>query len=260
MRPRFAIAAFFTVLFFAFAANSALAEDDPQTRFSRAGELYMQDKPEEAAALYQTLLDEGYSGTELHYNAATAYLRAGKAGEAAWNFERALLWEPDCADCKTNYDKLRELQKDKVVLEANAAETKDSVTDAFLSSVSLGTLTALFTLFWIPFIAALIAVRFVRRERLRVALVLIAVTAFLGVLGSAALREIKLTEYENVVRAVVMNPEVAVRKGPNTNFDTAFTVHEGLVVRLGESMEDWRQIFLENGLHGFVPQESLKKI
>ncbi len=236
----------------------ALADDDAQARFSKANDLVMKDKAAEAVTVYQSLLDEGYGGAALHYNAGTAYLQAGKLGEAAWNFERALMLDPDCSDCKANYDKLKEMQKDKVVLSAN--EAKATSEDGFLASVPLASLTAFFTVFWVLFVVSVLAVRFVKGERPRVALILLATTALLASVGLGALREIKLDEYENVTRAVVMKDEVSVRKGPNANFDEAFTVHEGLVVKLGETMEDWRQVFLENGLHGFVPQQSLKPL
>ena len=60
--------------------------------------------------------------------------------------------------------------------------------------------------------------------------------------------------------AVVLAEEVAVLKGPNINYPEAFKVHEGLKVKLGEQVEDWRQVWLDNGLNGYVPQSDLGEI
>jgi tetratricopeptide (TPR) repeat protein len=243
-------------------ARPLLAQSDPSTPealFAKAYEHSVKGELEEALPLYEELIRQLPADPKVLYNAGSADLRAGHLGKAVLYLERAVSLEPDCADCVYNLNKARELQQDRVIGEQKSAADAVS-TDTLMDSLSEAGLAIAFLIAHILLALLMLARRLTRQERSRFAVSLMLAIALAVDLGLGGLLALKVYGYEARPRAVVMDAELAVRKGPNPNYPEAFTVHEGLVLRLGERVEDWRQVWLDNGLNGYVPSASLAAI
>src|SRR5690606_34288434 len=73
-----------------------------QGSFNQANELYQQEKYQEAIQVYEQILDNGQHSVELYYNLGNAYYKVNKIAPAIYNYEKALLLEPNNADVKNN--------------------------------------------------------------------------------------------------------------------------------------------------------------
>ena len=67
-----------------------------------AMKLFSEAKYQESAEVYQKLIDQGFGGERLLYNAALAYYKSGQYAKAILLSYRALLWNPNCLKCKQN--------------------------------------------------------------------------------------------------------------------------------------------------------------
>ena len=250
----------FSALFLFGAAASAEGAFDKEDTFKKANELTMKGDALAALPYYEDLIRRIPGDPDLLYNAGTANLMAGKLGPAVLHLERALAVDPDCKDCRINLERALEMQKDSVIVKPTEDMERGAALDQFLKDAGLDGLAAVFLIIHLSLFAMFIARRFSKALRLRFALTLIIVCLFVAYAFSAGLLGLKLHRYENEHYSVVMNEEVIVRKGPNPNYPEAFRVHEGLKIRQGELVEDWRRIWLPNGLNGYVPENDLGKI
>ena len=72
-----------------------------QDAFDAANAAYADGRYEEAAAMYQTLLDEQPDAT-LYYNLGNARFKQGELAQAILNYERALRLKPNYKDAQYN--------------------------------------------------------------------------------------------------------------------------------------------------------------
>ena len=62
---------------------------------------------------------------------------------------------------------------------------------------------------------------------------------------------------EGTRRAVVLGDAVDVLAGPGQNNASLFTVHAGLTLEVRAERQEWIQVSLPNGLHGWIPRDAL---
>ncbi len=230
--------------------------DDPQVRFDEANRLSTAGKNAEAIDIYEKLISEGWEGANLYYNLGTTLLKSGDLGRGVWRLEQALQMNPDCDDCRVNLEQAAKQQKDKVIVEAKTQDGGLSL-DGLMHSMSLDGFAMVFLPFWLLFFASIWSWRWFKSERARFLSGLMGLLFFLGALLGGGLFLAKTYAYEDQRYAVVLDQEAEVRTGPNLNFESSLKVHTGLKVRLGEKVEDWRQIWLENGLNGYLMESQL---
>src|SRR5690606_32879472 len=85
-----------------------------QASFDKANELYKQDKFEEAAQLYEEILEGGQHSAEVYFNLGNAYYKLNKVAPAIYNYERALLLEPNNKNVQTNLKFARNMTIDEI--------------------------------------------------------------------------------------------------------------------------------------------------
>ncbi len=248
-------------LVFAFSFSGTLwALDDTESVWKEAGESYLKDNFDDAAQKWQSLVDLGYGGADLHYNLGCAYQQSGRLGYAILNYEKALGFDSDCTDCRENLRLANRVQLDQVVKNEGEAEDTRGVLERVVQDGHVNTFTFIFLPLFLALWLVVILRRFAKGESRRFALNLVATILLVSVLVSGGLLTWKVYGFEKHSYAVLLQHEVEIKEGPNANFKTLFSIHEGLKLRLGEEVEDWTQVWLENGLNGYVPKSYLGNI
>jgi len=232
---------------------------DAEKLWKDASEAYLKDDYKSAAAIWQDLVNDGHNGADLQYNLACAYHRAGKLGYAVLNYEKALADDSDCADCRTNLELALKLQRDQVVKDENTLDER-GVLEKLMQDSQADTFAYVFLPIFLIACFSILLRRFVKSDSRRFAMNIVIAVFCLASLLSGSLLAWKVFHYEKQAYAVVIAEESTVKEGPDANFKTLFTVHEGLKVRLGETVDDWRQIWLENGLNGYLPASDIGEI
>lgn len=78
-----------------------------------ADSAYIKENYQEAASLYEKVLEEGHS-SEVYYNLGNCYYRLEKIGPAVLNYERALLLNPGDGNIRHNLELARSKTLDKI--------------------------------------------------------------------------------------------------------------------------------------------------
>jgi len=237
-----------------------LVAQDAKTRFEQAYDLAVKGEADKALAEFESLLALAPMDVDLLYNAGTTALKANKLGKSVLYLERALVSDPRCQDCRVNLERANERQQDRVIVRQTEEQSEAASLDGLMNGLRLDLLAWTFVV--IHALAAMVWLirRFSRGERLRFTLVLVLAGLGLFWLASGSLLLLKVHGYEAQRHGVILTPETPVREGPNLNHPSTFSVHEGLKVRLGERVEDWRQVWLQNGLNGYVPERDIEEI
>ncbi len=95
---------FLVFCFFMTGQHSALASDSSLDIFSSANEAYYKNHLENAAKLYQQLLDSGMVNGHLNYNLGNVAYREGHSGEAILDYKKALRLIPRDPDVRANLE------------------------------------------------------------------------------------------------------------------------------------------------------------
>lgn len=224
--------------------EAALAYDSAQ--YQRTIEAY-----EQIAAQYGV-------NPNLYYNLGNAYYKSQNYSKAILNYERCLLYDPSNDDAQQNLELARLQCVDKIEsIEPMFFVTWSNAIRNMLSCDGWGTLG---TCFLSLFLIGLAAYFFGRRTALRkvgfYGAIISVILCFVCIHYAGAQRDHILNrEY-----AVVMTPSVIVRASPAESGTQLFTIHEGLKVRVRETLSGWSEIELSDGNVGWMPSEGLEVI
>ena len=111
---RFYIIIFLTALFATTTGNMTAAERELDSMWDRANTMYINADYTGAIAVYDSILNSGYSSTKLYYNLGNAYFKAGQNGKAIVYYNKALALSPTDADTKYNLAVANSFVKDEI--------------------------------------------------------------------------------------------------------------------------------------------------
>lgn len=224
----------------------------------QAEQLYREGKYQEAAELYQKILDGGQESAELYYNLGNACYKMGENTRAIINYERALLLDPADGMARYNLRKARQAVVDKIDVLPELFLVrwyKELVT--CLSADQWGYVSVgMFMLFLV--MAALFF--YSGRVGIKKTGFIVGIIAFVLTLSAvffAMKQERRMTVRDE---AVVVTPSVTVKGAPDLSGTDLFLIHEGLKVRVVGQLGDWYNIRLADGNEGWVAKSDLEKI
>jgi hypothetical protein len=227
--------------------------DEAELLFRQANDAFLAGHYDEAQALYHRLIDAGFGTADVHYNLGCAALKAGRIGEAVLAFERALRLDPGHEDARANLEAALSRNVDELV----GADAGRPFFERLARRLPYRFVAWGFVATWALFFLSLLLRRL---APIRWAATLAASLGGLGVVVLGLLLA-DLTWYRDLVhRAVVVAEAASVRKGPSPRFETAFEVHQGLVVRHLETDGPYVRVRLANGLEGWIRRTDVEAV
>lgn len=256
MKVRSYIAAVFAAIILL--SSSVLAGQSTNETMYRANELYEKKDYPAAKELYIRLVEQNYQSPELYYNLGNTFYRLGQTGYAVLYYEKALRLAPNDEDIIHN---LR-------FANYHAADRIDVVPELFivryyralLGLFSVNGWTMLSFLLYLLLIISGVMLLFRKPEKagkpLRVGVWIAAVMLLL--LLSILFLRIQYDSNENF--AVLVEPAATVKTAPDGQSKDAFIVHEGIKMRMDDSVEGWVKIVLADGKTGWIEKGVIRKI
>ena len=206
-----------------------------QDAFDAANAAYADGRYEEAAAMYQTLLDEQPDAT-LYYNLGNARFKQGELAQAILNYERALRLKPNYKDAQYNLAFAQSRITDNIVeqdffLSSWARTVRNSLSERTWWSTSIGL-----------FICALIALLlfllgrelWLRKTAFHVAWIALLFSLIAG-LNAGSLHQRNTLRNEAIITQGVVN----VKSSPARSGTDLFTIHAGTKVTIRETLGEW---------------------
>jgi hypothetical protein len=181
-----------------------------------------------------------------------------KVAPAIYNYEKALVLNPDDAEIKNNLKFAQKLAIDEVkeLPKVGFSKMIHDVTSTFHYNtwawISVG-LSVLFLLFFIGYYFSQIALT------KRIFFFGMFVLLFLMLICvSAAISE--KNDFENERPAIVFTEMVFVKSEPQKASTTVLTLHEGTKVFVQETLENWKKIQLTDGSEGWIEKTAIKEV
>nr|WP_295876008.1 tetratricopeptide repeat protein [uncultured Chitinophaga sp.] len=221
----------------------------PQQRFDAANSLYQQSKFTEAAAAYQQLIDEGYNIKALYFNAGNAYYKAGKTGQAVFNYEKALQLAPRDEAAKHNLA-LANQKVSGFVDELPLVFFQQWWRQLQQLHKPNGWAVGCILLFWLA-IAGIMLNTFLpgwKNKFLRwgnYALGTLFVLYLVMAIDTYAVAN-------NHQTGIITQSNIKVKTAPDDNSKDAFEVQEGMKVHIADATKDYCKISLADGKTGWI--------
>ncbi|MBZ0264160.1 tetratricopeptide repeat protein [bacterium] len=219
---------------------------------------YRKGEYENAIEAYRIVLDSGYTGGKILYNLGNAFYKNGDLAEAILYYERALRERPHDHDVRHNLELARTQTVDKIESPPRLPIWKwvDALRDLVAPRVLAwwswiwASITALF-------FAAILLLRFHKHVRLLKTAVWISLIIFLL---PASLLTLRVITDRGPEQAIVMTEKIVVRSAPDPGASEVFHLHEGTKVTILKSLEDYREVQLEDGRQGWLRRQVVATI
>lgn len=230
----------------------------PADVFQRGNELYRGGSFEKAIREYEQILKEGYVSAPLYFNLGNTYYRLGKVAPAILSYERAARLDPNDPDIEHNLT----LANFKIV------DRIESLPDFFLlkwlrdlqSYFSLTASVSFFLLCWILFFLSLALFFMLKAPGLLRTLRWVAVVSGVLLVPSTAVLLAQVVASRSHDEAILMEKVITAKTSPDEQSVDAFVVHEGLKVKVGDSVGDWVKITLADGKVGWIRADQCERI
>ena len=240
-----------------------------QTDFDEANAAYADGRYEEAAALYQSILNgnsvrtlSGEAGLSsaseavVYYNLGNARFKQGELAQAILNYERALRLNPNHKDAKYNLAFAQSRITDNIVeqdffLSAWVRAIRNQLRERTWVSLSI--------VLFILALAGILLFLLGREPWLRKTAFH---TAWIALLFSliAGLNAVSLHN-RNTLRneAIITQGVVNAKSSPDRSGTGLFTLHEGTKVTIRETLGEWCNIRVGNN-EGWIKQQNMERI
>ncbi|MFT5207038.1 MAG: tetratricopeptide (TPR) repeat protein [Candidatus Omnitrophota bacterium] len=231
------------------------AQQNYETDFSEAVQLYKQNKFDQSAEKLNALLEQGVQTANIYYNLGNAKYKAGLIGEAIWSYERARVLAPRDKDIRWNLETAKESATKRIryhdpILTLDQLNSKVN----YLASreIAISFTGAILLLCALALLYVLIAPL---RGFLRgLAMLDLCVILLISVPLMARMRVLQSD------LSIVQEREVYVRYGPDDSNTKAYLLQEGSEVSIEEESKNWFFIRFGEAQSGWVPKESLLRI
>ena len=238
--------------------NCTMSAQTPDDAFNRGNELYRAGKYQEAAKEYESVLTQGKVSAELYFNLGNTYYREKQLALAILSYERAAQLHPNDPDIEHNLKLVYLKTVDRI----------EPVPEMFLvqwlhtigSLAPPPTVRALFIFCWILLFGSLATMYLVQRPAvLRAVRMLFFISCALAALCAAMLG---IQSFQDTAqdKAIIIAQTVTAKSSPDAKAVDAFVIHEGVKVKLTDSVGEWVKVTLVDGKIGWIPSEQCERI
>ena len=229
-----------------------------QSAFENANKLYQEEKYQEAAQTYESILNSGKQSAEIYFNLGNCYYKLHKIAPSIYNFEKALQLSPNDEEIKNNLDFARKMALDdiKIIPKVGFHKLISDFTSKYYYDtwawIAVG-LAFGFLLFFLGYYFS--STTFKKRlffTGMFVLIVGILVSTFSGIY------EKNRTESERP--AIVFVESVPLKGEPKVNAPETTTIHEGTKVYVLESTSNWKKVELTDETTGWLETSAIKEL
>lgn len=225
----------------------------PEQLYTDAAKAYDAGRFQQAAATYDSLIQQGYHNAQAYFNLGNAYFRAGQVGYAIWAYRVAQRYAPRDPDITANLTVARLAARDRIesLPPGFWKQVWQSVSNVLTFEEGAWLVTGSWCTLWL-LIAGWLFLRRQRRwwgtgVRFVGTIWLLAALVF----GGRYLQE------HNTTHAVVVAAQTQAKSGPGEEFDDVFEGHAGLECTVRGQQNHYMLVELANGRVGWVHESDL---
>lgn len=234
------------------------AESNPDSLLNKANELYSKSMFDEAASVYQQLIDSGYRNDFVYFNLGNAFFKLNRLPNAILNYERAYLLNPKDEDIEFNLEYARTFTLDRIeplpeffaIVWYRQLRSMLSSNGWAIISITLFALTlSLIIIFWFS----------VKSSTKRLSFAAIILTVLLMITALVFSKQ-ERDRVMNRNQAIIFQQVVAVKSSPGETGKDIFILHAGTKVKVLKTLGEWVEIRIADGNKGWVQSIAVELI
>ena len=230
--------------------QSIAQEKDVLSQVSLANELYHEKNYQEAAKIFESLINQGEVNGYIYYNLGNTYMRIGNKGNAILNYVRAKSLLPRDENLDANLRYAISKTQDQLSLPNGGL-----VSEIFfwIDSITLIEHFKLLIFFNIIFWFICIGSLYFRKpswESLKKSFMTILILTFIS-----TWMKYYLSSNQRV--GVITDRKVDVKSDRNNQNVTLFELHEGAIITVGQQDGGWAHILIDKDKTGWVKTKSI---
>lgn len=248
------------ILIFLPVLDSFCSNIKPSELFETANQKYETGDYDSAIKLYSQLVGNGNNvNSAVYFNLGNSYFRSGELGESIYAYESALLLDPRNKAIIKNLSFAR-----SKILDQEFEKKEENPFTSFITSpynlMTINELATFFTIFiWILFLSLTLYL-WISNAVFKDLLKWVVWGSAFGLVMISFYFFPKMNSINNYSESIVVVPELNVHTGPGDNYPIHFKIHEGTRVKHQRDRNNWSQVSLPNGISGWLPGDSIKKI
>lgn len=239
-------------------STSAEAEQSyPDSLFRAGNRMYEQNSYTEAVNLYNQVLNQGFSHTNLYYNLGNANYQMGRLGDAIWAYEKGLKFNPKDGDLRFNLS----VANARIVDRVEAPETifilewYGMLKRGFSPSQWLLIVSSFFLISGLLSLSGFLFQWAPPRILNNLVMGSLAVTILSSIIFADLYFDL-LDKEEGVIVAT----EAKAYSAPTDIGNLLFVVHEGTKARISSQQFPWMEIELIDGKKGWVHSDRMRAL
>jgi len=229
-----------------------------QSAFEEGNKFYGKENYQQAISSYESVLATGKQSAELYFNLANSYYKLHKVAPAIYNYEKALLLNPNDTEIKTNLEFARKMAIDDIKVIPKVGFNK-LIAD-FTSKYYYDTWAWIAVAFAFLFLLFFGGYYFSQKTVLKRIYFIGMFVALLGIVLSAASGFYEKSRNENERPAIVFAENAPLKSEPKMNSQDTTVLHEGTKVYILESIANWKKVELTDETTGWVEDNTIKEI
>jgi tetratricopeptide (TPR) repeat protein len=240
----------------AFAQKGTLPATNEQDVFKMANKQYADGKYKEAVMGYGIIVAAKQESPELYFNLGNAHYKLNELAPAIYNYEKALILDPDNADVKNNLEFTQQKLVDKITplpKPGLSGLVENWAGGYHYDSWAWG--AVVFAFLTLLTFAGYYLMKKEEHKRLFFAGLCLSVLLFIVSIASAAFL---YTAAIDDSPAIVFSKSVAVKNDPDADAADVFTLHEGTKVQVEDQGMDWCKIRLADNREGWIESTALR--
>lgn len=229
-----------------------------EAAFKKANDLYKNENYLAAVQVFESISKSGFEAADLYFNIGNCYYKLGKTAPAIYNYEKALLLNPEDQAIKTNLTFAQKLAIDdiKIVPEVGFKNIIKKTTNLFhydtWAWLSIGlAFFGLFTFLGYYFSGTVLL------KRLFFSIFIVALlSVFVAVAAGFYNKKLDMTYNP----AIVFATTTPLKAAPKNSSETVLTLHEGTKVVILQELGNWNQVSLSDKTIAWINKNDIKKI
>jgi len=229
-----------------------------QSGFERGNDLYKNGKYEQAIDAYNSVLSAKKHSAELYFNLANCYYKLNKVAPAIYNYEKALVLNPNDKDIANNlrFAQKRTVDEIKVVPKVGFAKLLRDFTGNFHYNTWAWISVIFAILFLISFLGYYFSALTSNKRLFFFGMFIMLLLVIISV-ASAAFEK---SHFKNEKPAIVFAEMAEVKSEPQNKGTTVVVLHEGTKVYVNEKVDNWKKVQLTDGTEGWIDSDVIREV
>ena len=229
-----------------------------QTGFENGNALYQKGNYQGAIVAYESVLQSKKQSAELYFNIANCYYKLNKVAPAIYNYEKALVLNPNDTEIQNNLKFAHKLQIDEIkeVPKVGFEKLIRDFTATFHYNTWAWLSVSFAILFFLFFVGYYFSQFTAYKQIFFFGMFVLVLLICISVLSAI----FEKRHYENERPAIVFAEVVSVKSEPKPSSSDVLTLHEGTKVFVLETVDDWKKIQLTDGTEGWIIENAIKEV